>query len=261
MNSRITKKSRNATHPAWACEPLCLWQCARHPLGGCVCRAGLTRKSGSLAPYFAVSAGNHVTCVRSNDRVWLCCRKWLMTKNFVKIPQIFHFFALHFGASKIIQISSYRLTPQGVLTRAYSCRKKSLVPAYSFTHPMEAAMKLRNLILPLILVAPLLFGTTCYAEESPLEMVVRSRHPALGIPCLEVTCIVDSVTIQGLILNRGNVQLVPPDNRLFGHMVPKFPTTLKFGERKYFLWESESPGAIREVVAQTNQGRWTYTFE
>ena len=67
-------------------------------------------------------------------------------------------------------------------------------------------MKLKNLFLPLVLLAVVLFGATCWAAECPIE-VKTSYTPRLHEPVVEIASLVDTVTITDIQLNRGNIKL------------------------------------------------------
>ena len=122
---------------------------------------------------------------------------------------------------------------------------------------LEAIMKLRNLILPFVLLV--LFGASaCQAAECPVEV---QAIPMLGI---KITSVTDIVTIQSIQVNRGNVKIVPS---LFERLAAsnqkrepnlELPATLKFGESKTYETSSSS---IREVEVQTNLGNWKFTFK
>ncbi|MDZ5338465.1 hypothetical protein [Helicobacter pylori] len=109
--------------------------------------------------------------------------------------------------------------------------------------------------------------------ESPIEMSVNSKGE------FQISSRVDSVTIQGVKLNRGNcvVNLIPaaqigPLSQIDGLSslillsqitqlgqkgVMKEPKTLKFGEKI----EGFSRGCnIIEAEIQTDKGSWTFNF-
>jgi len=123
----------------------------------------------------------------------------------------------------------------------------------SITHPMEAVMKPRNLILFFGLLV--LFGASaCWAAECPIEVKVVQDRLAAGI---RITSIADTVTIQGIRVNRGNVKLLD-EIPLVGIKGSPLPVTLKFGQYAAYVTE---PAPIREVEVQTNMGNWKFTFK
>lgn len=104
-------------------------------------------------------------------------------------------------------------------------------------------MKARNLILPAMLML-LLGATICYAA-APIE--VR----ALGRGQYHFTATVDAVTIQDVIVNRGNGNISPGTRE-------DLPKSLKFGEQWYVL----VPGvAVREFEVRTDKKNWIFTFK
>jgi len=107
-------------------------------------------------------------------------------------------------------------------------------------------MKLKNLFLPLVLLAVMLFGATCWATECPIEVNIKVET---RIPFVEIASLVDTVTITDIQLNRGNIKL--PSSVIL-------PKTLKFGETTR-IWHNN--GTIREGTVQTNRGSWTFTFK
>ncbi len=98
------------------------------------------------------------------------------------------------------------------------------------------------------------------SAESPIEMSVNSKGE------FQIDSKADSVTIQGVKLNRGNcvVDFVVAQidsfqiTQLGQKGVMKEPKTLKFGEKI----EGISQGCdIIEAEIQTNKGTWTFNFD
>ena len=111
-------------------------------------------------------------------------------------------------------------------------------------------MKLRNLILPVMLV--LLLGVTvCYASGSkaPIEVKVESNQHGSGI---RIVSLVDTVTIQNVIINRGNSPLIKHPQ------LPGLPYTIKFGQDTVYATKSTR---VIELEIQTDKGNWKYTFK
>ena len=129
-------------------------------------------------------------------------------------------------------------------------------------------MKLGKFILPLVLLAIVLFGATCYAAECPVE--VKAKRNGIGKPVIAIVSTVDSVTVQNVVINRGNVKIAPkmesvnkPRNGeafIEAVEVPRFPFTLKFGEESNYI-EYMGVSSPREIEIQTNLGNWTFTFK
>lgn len=123
-------------------------------------------------------------------------------------------------------------------------------------------MTTKALILPFLMAALLFAISACdggsgsggsslskQASKCPIELEI-DRHRVL------VTSLVDTVTIQNIQLNRGNVKL---SDGLFEEEANTLPRTIKFGETtKFYAYLSNN--SIREVVVQTNMGTWTFTL-
>ena len=116
-------------------------------------------------------------------------------------------------------------------------------------------MKARNIIFPLLFVFAVLFSASACdgvgsSSKAPVELELSQKRTGFGDiwPYLTITSIVDSVTIQDVKLNRGNVTWTEAN---------KFPKTLKFGRSigGHFL------ATLKEVEVQTDKGTWTFTFD
>jgi hypothetical protein len=118
-------------------------------------------------------------------------------------------------------------------------------------------MKLGKFILPFMLLVSVLLGAgVCSAAECPVEVKVVPLTTSPLSFCVEITSITDTVTIQNIQANRGNVKF--PASRIDGK--EQFPKTLKFGEQGIFIPEPNKI-VIRELVVQTNLGTWTFTIK
>lgn len=109
----------------------------------------------------------------------------------------------------------------------------------------------------LLIFVILLFTFPCNSfaeEECPIE--IRSKDLSTGV---EITSVVDTVTIYNAQINRGNFKfniMKAPD--LFKNI--NFPVTLNFGER-IALWSFNLEGSrIKEVIIETDKGSWVVTF-
>ena len=122
-------------------------------------------------------------------------------------------------------------------------------------------MKLRNLILFLVLLVPLLFGiTVCWAAECPVE-VTFNHHKGI----ITITSVVDTVTIQDVKINRGNTEadIVIVKGQLVNLLgeKTKFPIALKFGDAAGIVGGSLFvPVTPKEVEVLTNLGSWKFKF-
>ena len=135
-------------------------------------------------------------------------------------------------------------------------------------------MKLRNLILPLVLLVLLGVGT-CQAAECPIEVKVKLQP--MGPADITITSVADVVTVQNVVINRGNVKpfdfsdtegiklavsKAPPNefNPFYAleNPPPLRQKTLKFGETWMLL---ASTSTIKELEVQTNMGNWKFTFK
>ena len=129
-------------------------------------------------------------------------------------------------------------------------------------------MKPGNLILSLVLLVLVLFGINvgnAAAAECPIEVQV-------ALNMISVTSLADTVTIQGVQINRGNLKLIPGLSDMVQAMSEKIqtgvekepeirlPATLKFGEAAGYTADTRMGGMIREVEVQTNMGNWTFKF-
>jgi len=120
-------------------------------------------------------------------------------------------------------------------------------------------MKFNKFTLPL--VSLMLFTTTCWAAECPVEVKINPRNIA-GYPEIIIISTENSVTVKDVILNRGNVKVTPVRSSkvVNGRWEerPRFPLTLKFGEDDRFPIERV---IIREIEVQTDKGACTFTFK
>ena len=116
-------------------------------------------------------------------------------------------------------------------------------------------MKFKYTFLPLLLF--LLLGVTaCNADESKCPIEVSTEHYANNpnfASEVKVLSLVDSIVIQGVNVNRGNVKATY-------WITNPVPHTLKYGTA--FMTRVAAPQQnIKEVEVQTDQGSWTFTFK
>ena len=99
------------------------------------------------------------------------------------------------------------------------------------------------------------------AQECPLK-ITRSIciTPRRNIRhLLNFVSVVDSVSINEIIVNRGNcktMQVVSSCQAITNY--PGFPTELKYGQTHTL---GSSCDNVLEVVVETNRGQWTFTFQ
>ena len=116
-------------------------------------------------------------------------------------------------------------------------------------------MKPRNFIFPLMMLLVLFAGVNvCYAEtECPVKIeLIPPTSNKSNYSIIQITSVVNSVTITDLIVNRGN-------NKVGESWLPEIKKELKFGQSvRPTVYGSNS---ILEIEIQTNLGSWTFTFK
>ena len=106
---------------------------------------------------------------------------------------------------------------------------------------------MKNLWFPLMLLFILLNVSACNAEqECPVEVQVETRNDKSYPYNVIVTSVTDSITINDVIVNRGNAKPF--------WSVEK-PVTIKFGE---IVSEQGFSRAPKEIEVQTDMGNWTF---
>lgn len=106
---------------------------------------------------------------------------------------------------------------------------------------------MKKLWFPLMLLFILLNVSACNAEqECPVEVQVETINDETHPYNVIVTSVTDSVTINDVIVNRGNAKPLLSATK---------PATIKFGEIVFEQWFSLAP---KEIEVQTDMGNWTF---
>lgn len=91
-------------------------------------------------------------------------------------------------------------------------------------------------------------STVSFADESPFEVSLVSIQ---GVPVIQIESVADQVTLTGYAVNRGKC------SNAFINQVYNPPAKFGYGEAtKIFAHNCN----VREVVLETDQGGYTYTF-
>ena len=112
---------------------------------------------------------------------------------------------------------------------------------------MEAMMKIKNLILFLVLfvLVVLMGANSCYADGCPVQAKILQQDKNVSL--IEITSIVNTVTIQEVKVNNGYGLVVPPK---------PLPHDLKLKEKVAYL---TSTPTVSEVTVKTNKGNCQFT--
>ena len=110
---------------------------------------------------------------------------------------------------------------------------------------------LGSILLVLIMTLFASSCTTSAKEECPVEVISKDLSTNVTL-----TAVVDSVTIHGVQINRGNFPstIIP-----FVNKVANFPVTLNFGDT-LIVGTLFSTGRVKEVLVETDKGDWNFTF-
>lgn len=105
---------------------------------------------------------------------------------------------------------------------------------------------MKKLWFPLMLLFILLNVSACNAEqECPVEVHTGASDSSGLFYNIVITSVADSVTINDVIVNRGNAR---------EFFVKPKPITLKFGDMSRHIFGS----APKEIEVQTDMGNWTF---
>jgi hypothetical protein len=106
---------------------------------------------------------------------------------------------------------------------------------------------LKQALRLLALTSALLTGAIAHADETPFDV---NMHIEQGVGVVQLQAVTDQVVLTGFNINRGNCKYK------LGGIYP-LPLTFKYGQGvKLFAYTC----AVKEVVLNTNQGNYTYTF-
>lgn len=99
----------------------------------------------------------------------------------------------------------------------------------------------------LALTSALFACAIAHADEAPFDV---SMHIEQGVGVVQLQAVTDQVVLTGYNINRGNCKTK------LGGIYP-LPLTFKYGQGvKLFAYTCK----VKEVVLNTNQGNYTYTF-
>lgn len=99
----------------------------------------------------------------------------------------------------------------------------------------------------LALTSALLTYAIAHADEAPFDV---NMHVEQGVGVIQLQAVTDQVVLTGYNINRGNCKTK------LGGIYP-IPLTFKYGQGvKLFAYTCK----VKEVVLNTNQGNYTYTF-
>lgn len=121
-------------------------------------------------------------------------------------------------------------------------------------------MKTNHSVLLLLVFMFLVFMPGCSdAQDVPLE-VKEGYGRAVnghGFESIDITCLVDSITIEGLSINRKEIPAlfkITPD----AEGIKRFPHSLTYGD--VFAYPAKR-GTVREVQVVTDKGTYTFQFK
>lgn len=106
--------------------------------------------------------------------------------------------------------------------------------------------KLMKKISKLVLLFTL--GLTGCSQEPPIEIHL-GQNSYWGHPQLQITAIVDEISIQAIDVNRGGCTTTPQE---------KLPHELRFGN--VLKVEASRCQTFKEVIVKTNKGDHAFTF-
>lgn len=99
----------------------------------------------------------------------------------------------------------------------------------------------------LAVTGSLLICAIANADEAPFE---ANMHVEQGVGVVQLQAVTDQVVLTGYNINRGNCKTK------LGGIYP-LPLTFKYGQGvKLFAYTCK----VKEVILNTNQGNYTYTF-
>lgn len=110
----------------------------------------------------------------------------------------------------------------------------------------------------LIAFAAAAMAIGCSDSTPNVDLETRDKvNPLFGIPyvLVKVRALEDNVTVEDLIVNRGNCKI---ENTDFLGGRPVLPKKLKFGESVSVSFSGPCEASQVDVV--TNKGRWTLTY-
>lgn len=106
---------------------------------------------------------------------------------------------------------------------------------------------MKHVLRLLALSSALLACGTSQAEDAPFDV---NMHIEQGVGVVQLQAVTDQVVLTGFNINRGNCKTK------LGGIYP-LPLTFKYGQGvKLFAYTC----TVKEVILNTNQGNYTYTF-
>ena len=111
---------------------------------------------------------------------------------------------------------------------------------------------------PILLTGMTVLLSACGRSEPPIKIETYDRTNAIfNVPYVEVdvTAVVDKITIENIIVNRGNCKI---ENVTYNGR-RKLPRKLVFGESVSVSFGT--PCYASEVEVETNQGSWTMAYD
>ncbi|ANS86556.1 hypothetical protein VSVS12_02817 [Vibrio scophthalmi] len=118
---------------------------------------------------------------------------------------------------------------------------------------------MRHTFITLALIASTFGSAQVLAGSAPLDIRVSTAPTQHNI---EITALANNLAINAVVMNRGNCEVQRSLTRLQiiqNKPRPRFPVTLQYGQTIQ-AWALKSQCAVREIMVQTNQGDWTWTF-
>lgn len=106
---------------------------------------------------------------------------------------------------------------------------------------------MKQAIRSLALTSALFACAIAHADEAPFDV---NMHVEQGVGVVQLQAVADQIVLTGYNINRGNCKTK------LGGIYP-LPLTFKYGQGvKLFAYTCK----VKEVVLNTNQGNYTYTF-
>ncbi|PNV82240.1 MAG: hypothetical protein C0627_11020 [Sulfurimonas sp.] len=112
-------------------------------------------------------------------------------------------------------------------------------------------------IVAITLIIGLSGCTDSTPEQSPVRIEAKTLSSDWGgymisVPVVEVTAVIDKVTIENVITNNGNCKMT-------AHRQKEFPKTLSYGQKATAGYTAKCNLVKVEVI--TDNGNWSVEFE
>ena len=118
---------------------------------------------------------------------------------------------------------------------------------------------MRHTFITLALIASTFGSAQVLAESAPLDISVETFPAQHNI---KVTALANNLNVTDIVMNRGNCEVKLAQTRLQliqNKPRPRYPVAIQYGQstQAYALTHNCE---VREIMVQTNQGDWTWTF-